>query len=181
MTRLTHLGKWLFSPSSPSGQSITALRNVFRSGSFALDRNLNAVEKGWPFRLGLQGCIVDRSQDIDWQRTFGHGRKVVPEMLQRGGADDDAIIAFGVEFGMMNQPPQRHGDRIETMAFAGIWTEFRGDWGTKSKPIPGPHNVYGFLTTSPNAIVEPIHPKATPVILTTDEERDIWLRAPLIA
>lgn len=24
--------------------------------------------------------------------------------------------------------------------------------------------VYGFLTTSPNAVVEPIHPKAMPVI-----------------
>ena len=45
--------------------------------------------------------------------------------------------------------------------------------GTKSKPIPGPHLVYGFLTTSPNAIVEPIHPKAMPVILLTDEERDV--------
>ena len=64
---LTHLGKWLFSPSSPSGQLITALRNVFRSGSFAPDRNLNAVEIGWPFRQGLEGCIVDRSQDIGWQ------------------------------------------------------------------------------------------------------------------
>jgi putative SOS response-associated peptidase YedK len=31
-------------------------------------------------------------------------------------------------------------------AFAGIWTEFRGDRGTKSKPVPGPHLVYGFLT-----------------------------------
>ena len=50
------------------------------------DRNLNAEEIGWPFRLGLQGCIVDRSQDIGWQRTFGHGRKIVPEMLQRRGA-----------------------------------------------------------------------------------------------
>jgi putative SOS response-associated peptidase YedK len=48
-------------------------------------------------------------------------------------------------------------------AFAGIWTEFKGDRGTKSKPIPGPHRVYGFLTTAPNAIVEPIHPKAMPV------------------
>jgi putative SOS response-associated peptidase YedK len=63
-------------------------------------------------------------------------------------------------------------------AFAGIWTEFKGDRGTKSKPIPGPHLVYGFLTTSPNAVVEPIHPKAMPVILTTDEERDVWMRAP---
>ena len=32
-------------------------------------------------------------------------------------------------------------------AFAGMWTEFKGDRGTKSKPIPGPHLVYGFLTT----------------------------------
>jgi putative SOS response-associated peptidase YedK len=34
-------------------------------------------------------------------------------------------------------------------AFGGLWTEFRGDRGTKSKPIPGPHLVYGFLTTTP--------------------------------
>jgi len=45
------------------------------------------------------------------------------------------------------------------------WTMFNGDRGTKSKPILGPHEVYGFLTTSPNVTVEPIHPKAMPVIL----------------
>jgi hypothetical protein len=39
-------------------------------------------------------------------------------------------------------------------AFAGIWIEFKGDRGTKSKPIPGPHNVYGFLTTELNAVVK---------------------------
>jgi putative SOS response-associated peptidase YedK len=61
--------------------------------------------------------------------------------------------------------------------FAGIWTTFNGDRGTKSKPIAGPHQVYGFLTTAPNAVVAPIHPKAMPVILTTEEER-AWMRAP---
>jgi putative SOS response-associated peptidase YedK len=63
-------------------------------------------------------------------------------------------------------------------AFAGIWTTYNGDRGTKTKPIPGPHLVYGFLTTDPNGVVAPIHPKAMPVILTTAEERDVWLRAP---
>jgi putative SOS response-associated peptidase YedK len=73
---------------------------------------------------------------------------------------------------------QRQLEDRPPFAFAGIWTEFKGDGGTKSKPIPGPHLVYGFLTTAPNAIVEPIHPKAMPVILTTAEDRDVWMRAP---
>jgi len=59
-----------------------------------------------------------------------------------------------------------------------VWTTFNGDRGTKSKPIAGPHHVYSFLMTAPNAMVEPIHPKAMPVILTTDEERHVWMRAP---
>jgi putative SOS response-associated peptidase YedK len=69
-----------------------------------------------------------------------------------------------------------HEDR-PLFAFAGIWTTFKGDRGTKSKPIPGPHQVYGFLTTAPNEVVEPIHPKAMPVILLTAEERAVWMRA----
>jgi putative SOS response-associated peptidase YedK len=73
----------------------------------------------------------------------------------------------------MPPPPRTGGPPVTN-----IRTEYRGDRGTKSKPIPGPHLVYGFLTTTPNAVVEPIHPKAMPVILTTDEERDVWMRAP---
>jgi hypothetical protein len=34
------------------------------------------------------------------------------------------------------------------------------------------------LTTPPNAAVAPIHPKAMPVILTTTEESDVWMRGP---
>lgn len=30
----------------------------------------------------------------------------------------------------------------------------------------------------PNAVVAPIHPKAMPVIPTTAEEHDVWMRAP---
>jgi hypothetical protein len=54
------------------------------------------------------------------------------------------------------------------------------DFGVRKSQdhVGGPHLVYGFLTTTPNAVVERIHPKAMPVILTTVEERDVWLRAP---
>lgn len=30
----------------------------------------------------------------------------------------------------------------------------------------------------PNAVVEPVHPKAMPVILTEPDEVDVWLSAP---
>ena len=69
-------------------------------------------------------------------------------------------------------------DNRALFAFAGIWTEFKGRSWNQVQAHPGPHLVYGFLTTSPSAVVQPIHPKAVPVILTTDEERDVWMRAP---
>ena len=39
-------------------------------------------------------------------------------------------------------------------------------------------SCYCCLDREPNAVVAPIHPKAIPVILTTPEERDVWIRAP---
>jgi putative SOS response-associated peptidase YedK len=61
--------------------------------------------------------------------------------------------------------------------FAGLWTSWRGDRGPKSAPVDGQHELFGFLTTEPNAVVAPIHPKAMPVILTTPAEIDLWLLA----
>ena len=60
-------------------------------------------------------------------------------------------------------------------AFAGLWTPWRGVRGSKSAPVEGEHELFGFLTTEANAIVAPIHSKAMPVILTTTEEFDLWL------
>ena len=56
-------------------------------------------------------------------------------------------------FSVPNQP---------IFAFAGIWND------------TGKMVHFGFLTTEPNALVEPIHPKAMPMILHA-EDYDAWL------
>jgi putative SOS response-associated peptidase YedK len=59
--------------------------------------------------------------------------------------------------------------------FAGIWTP----WTSIRKKAEGEITVdaFGFLTTEPNGVVAPVHPKAMPVVLTTPDEIDVWLRA----
>ena len=39
-------------------------------------------------------------------------------------------------------------------------------------------DLFGFLTTEPNAEVGAVHPKAMPVVLTTPEEWSVWMHAP---
>jgi putative SOS response-associated peptidase YedK len=60
--------------------------------------------------------------------------------------------------------------------FAGIWTR----WTSVRKVKEGEtkNDLFAFLTTEPNAVVAPIHPKAMPLILTTPAEIETWLTAP---
>lgn len=66
-------------------------------------------------------------------------------------------------------------DQRPLFAFAGVWRP----WAGERKQTVGEHLLFGFLTTEPNAIVRPVHAKAMPVMLTTPEEWDIWLKAPV--
>lgn len=58
-------------------------------------------------------------------------------------------------------------------AFAGLWRSFKG------KLKPGGDTVetdtYAFLTTTPNAVVKPIHPTRMPVLLVGDNAHDLWI------
>jgi putative SOS response-associated peptidase YedK len=67
-------------------------------------------------------------------------------------------------------------DPDQPMFFAGLWTS----WTSVRKLAEGEvtADLYGFLTTDPNAIVAPVHPKAMPVILTEPAEWDMWMTAP---
>jgi putative SOS response-associated peptidase YedK len=63
--------------------------------------------------------------------------------------------------------------------FAGVhvrqWTSVR-----KVKEGETTSDLFAFLTTEPNSVVAPIHPKAMPVILTTEAERETWMTAPIV-
>jgi putative SOS response-associated peptidase YedK len=60
----------------------------------------------------------------------------------------------------------------------GIWRLWIGVRGTNVQPVEGEHLLYSFLTSEPNDVVGPIHPKAMPVLLTPPEEYETWLTAP---
>jgi putative SOS response-associated peptidase YedK len=64
------------------------------------------------------------------------------------------------------------------LAFAGIWRMWTGDYGSKKEPNVGEHKLFSFLTTEANDLVRPVHAKAMPVILTTEQERIEWLMVP---
>ncbi len=63
--------------------------------------------------------------------------------------------------------------------FAGMWRPWTGTRGTKKEPVEGDHELYTFLTTSPNALVKPVHSKAMPVLLTDWEQCETWLNEPI--
>jgi putative SOS response-associated peptidase YedK len=70
------------------------------------------------------------------------------------------------------------GDNSEPlMFFAGFWVP---NWQSVRKIKEGmiTCDLFAFLTTEPNAVVGPIHPKAMPVILRGEAEVEVWLSAP---
>ena len=100
----------------------------------------------------------------------GGGRCLVPATAfseYQDGPSPKDIVWFA-------RPPES-GDSRPLFFFAGIWREWEGVRGTKAAPVEGRHRVYSFLTTDPNAVVQPVHAKAMPVILTTPEQCDMWL------
>lgn len=68
---------------------------------------------------------------------------------------------------------------VEQAFFAGIWTPA---WNSVRKLKDGEttDDLYAFLTTKPNAVVGPIHPKAMPIVLVDESEWDAWLHAPWV-
>jgi putative SOS response-associated peptidase YedK len=104
-----------------------------------------------------------------WRRWLGvESRCVVPF----SSFSENEVLADG------SRPPVWFAfDESRPLAFfAGLWTR----WTSVRKVKEGEttNDLFAFLTTEPNAEVKLIHPKAMPVILTTQAEVDAWLTAP---
>ncbi|UUP19483.1 SOS response-associated peptidase [Nitratireductor thuwali] len=115
---------------------------------------------------------VRNTDSRHWKRWFGmENRCVVPFT---SFAEPDPANANG---GPIPNAWFALGEDRPLAFFAGLWVpEWTGVRKVKEGRITT--DLYGFLTCEPNGIVAPIHPKAMPVILATEEEVDTWLAAP---
>jgi putative SOS response-associated peptidase YedK len=84
-----------------------------------------------------------------------------------------------------NSPRQNAEANPRAYAAYGVpYTESRercGHGGNPSEKVregETENDIFAFLTTEPNTLIKAYHPKAMPVILTTQDEIDIWLGAP---
>lgn len=146
---------------TPSGRELAMARWGLPSPAFALEG-----KKSDP---GITN--VRNTKSAHWKRWLGvESRCVVPFTSfsepepQPDGSRPPAWFAL---------------DESRPLAFfAGIWV---GGWKSVRKVKDGEtvNDLYAFLTCDPNAEVGAIHPKAMPVILTTQAEVETWLTAPV--
>ena len=110
---------------------------------------------------------VRNTSSSHWRRWLGPESRCIVPMTSFSEFNRDA--GGNVWFALDESRP--------LVCFAGIkvegWTSVR-----KAREGEVTADLYAFLTTEPNAVVGPIHPKAMPVILTRREEVDVWLQAP---
>ncbi|QRM55579.1 SOS response-associated peptidase [Sinorhizobium sp. BG8] len=114
----------------------------------------NTASKHWTRWLGPENrCVV----------PFTRFAEPDPASKTEGGRTPNAWFAAN------------HDEPL--MFFAGIWVP---QWESVRKVKDGliKADLFGFLTTEPNGIVEPIHQKAMPAILATQTEIETWLTAP---
>lgn len=143
----------------PDGRELVMARWGMPSPAFAL--------KGRNADLGVTN--VRNTASPHWRRWLGvEHRCVVPFT----SFSENELLPDG------SRPPIWFAlDHSRPLAcFAGIWTEWRSV--RKVREGETTNDLFAFLTTEPNRVVAEFHPKAMPVILTTQTEIDQWMDRP---
>ena len=139
------------------------------------ERELTMARWGMPSpQFALKGRTTDpgvtnirNTTSPHWRRWLGPANRCVVPLTSFSENDTIEGKKVPVWFALDEDRPLAF--------FAGVWTT----WTSTRKKAEGEVTVdaYGFLTTEPNAEVGRVHPKAMPVILTEQDEIDVWLRA----
>ncbi len=130
---------------------------------------------GLPGPPQFGGATVTNIRNIKsphWRPLLGPAHRCLVTFTAFSGYKDNS--PKGAKVIRWFAPPDRG-----MLCFAGIWTSWSGDYGSKKEPNVGEHLLFSFLTTDPNDRVRPVHAKAMPVILSNAREREEWLGAPL--
>ena len=165
---------------APDGvRELAKLRWGMPSSSFAL---MEATKKR-AAKLEAKGQAVDFKQLLRMEPDSGttNIRNVQSKHWKRWlGIENRCVVPF-TSFSEFNKAEGGDiwfaFDESRPLAcFAGIWTP----WTSVRKVKEGEttNELFGFLTTDPNAEVGAVHPKAMPVILRTLEEIETWLMQP---
>lgn len=135
-------------------------------------------------RLRKKGQEVEVAELVAHEPSTGttNIRKTDLAHWRRFGAVENRCLVPFVAFSEPDQVTKRPRwfalDESRPLAFfAGVWVS---QWRSVRTIKEGMTtlDLFGFLTTEPNDVVRRVHEKAMPVILRTEEEREVWLTAP---
>lgn len=137
---------------------------------------------------------IPHSEEPIWRPRDDQGRKVSPRNNIRKAnfwaqqvpdlmieSQHRALIPFSAFAEPVRSSTWFKVMEEEVAFFAGIYMSWEGE---RLKPQPGKKRrapehdswtLYAFLTTEANAVVEPVHPDAMPVVLTDPTECLTWL------
>ena len=135
------------------------------------DGERELVNLSWGFPLLLKGQAPKRVTNFRddklgsafWAASFKERRCLVP------------VTSFAEPKG--RRPAMWHWFALDEtrplFAFAGIWRSYKGPVKKDGETVE--IDVFSFMTTKPNQLVATIHPSRMPVMLTSDDEWDLWL------
>ncbi len=144
----------------------------------AADGERELTTMSWGFVLPQPGKVSRRVTNVRddkirsssfWRESFETRRCLVPasSFCEPNDGRAPGERATWHWFALQGDEPR------PLFAFAGIWRRWKGPLN-KEGPIVE-LDTYSFMTTTPNALVATINHERMPVLLTTDETREIWL------
>lgn len=140
----------------------------------AADGERELLAMSWGFVLLQEGKAPrrvtntrdDKMQSRFWRNSFEQRRCLVPatSFCEPHDGRKPATWHWFALKGDEPRPP---------FAFAGIWQRWKGPIKKGGENVE--LDVYSFMTTEPNSATSSINHERSPVLLTTDEQRDAWL------